>query len=432
MTSERSPSARGRALASRFLLAGRLRASFEQRPRYTTLGALLRRIRRPARSDTEQGTSPQATPHADHRSPRVPGPVAPRDFAAREARRTDAPATQARTHRGVTGWRFVLLTVAFGLTTEHATAVLPSASPATDAERQRVIAQIDEVGRRGFLYEVSRPSSASGGPGSKLFLYGTIHLGRVGSEPFNPPLVKALRGSWRLLLEADPTDGTAAKALAMTLGRYPDGDGLERHVSPELWLRVRTFGARLGLEPERVGRFRPWLLANMVALTELSGAGLDPMLGSELYLTGFARSAGMPITEIEGLETQLRFLAALPEPVQTAQLDEALTDAVADVRAESQALFALWLHGDRAAGDTLVARMHRDAEGRIFERYFVDTLIDERNRAMTDKAEACFDEPGDTFFAVGSLHLFGEAGLLRALERRGYRVVDLQPADSTR
>ena len=304
----------------------------------------------------------------------------------------------------------------------------------TATEQQAVLAQIESVGRRGFLYEVSRPAAAprsASSPSSasrKLFLYGTIHLGRVGSEPFNGPLLQALRQSRRLALEADPTDGERVQRLALQLGQYPDGDGLQRHVSAALMDRVRAFGTRAGLPADRVDRFKPWLLANMVALTEMSGAGLDPALGTELYLSGFARGLQMPIVEVEGLEAQLRLLAALPEALQTAQLDEALADVDrAASQQQSKALFDLWFDGDLAAGEALVAELHRDAADKPFERYFVDVLIDRRNRTMADVAEGYLERPGNTVFAVGALHLFGEAGLLREFARRGYRVVDLQP-----
>ena len=303
------------------------------------------------------------------------------------------------------------------------------ASPATltEAQKAQVLEEIKAVGRRGFLYEVSRPTDADDAGRKKLFLYGTIHLGRIGSEPFNAPLLRALQQSTRLALEADPTDNVNTQALATELGQYRDGDGLQRHVPAALMVRVRAFAAKNGMPADHVGRFKPWLLANMVSLTEMNSAGLDPMLGSELYLSGFARGMQMPIVEIEGVEAQLRLLAGLPDAMQTAQLDEALTELGSnEAQAETKALFDLWFNGDRSAGDALIAELHREAKGRTFEQYFVDDLIDRRNRTMADQAEHYLERPGNTFFAVGSLHLFGEAGLIREFERRGYRVVDLQ------
>ena len=296
----------------------------------------------------------------------------------------------------------------------------------SDADRSRLLEQIDAVGRRGFLYEVSRPA-ADNGRAKRLFLYGTIHVGRVGSDPFNRPVVDALRRSRRLALEADPTDTRAAQRLVVELGHYEDGDGLDRHVPPPLLARVEAFGTTAGIPTVRIARLKPWLLANMVTLKQMNASGLDADLGSELYLAGFARGTRMSIVEIEGIEAQLRLLAELPDPLQAAQLDEALTDAGStDRRDEGRALFEMWLAGDAAAAEALIAEMRVNATNKPFERYFVDTLIDERNRAMADKAENYLERPGNTFFAVGSLHLFGDAGLIRTLERRGYRVVDLQ------
>ena len=301
--------------------------------------------------------------------------------------------------------------------------------PLDATQRQRVLQQIDAVGRRGFLYEVQRPADAIDPSSRKLFLYGTIHLGRTGNEPFNTPVLTALRQSRRLALEADPTDTAAVQRLALDLGRYADGDGLQRHLSPALMARVRAFGDKAGLPAASVARFKPWLLANMVAVTELGGVGLDPSLGTELYLTGFARGIALPIVEIEGVEAQLRFLAAMPDALQVAQLDEALADVDAgDGAAQGKAIFDLWLDGDVAAAEAMLADLRRDAQSRIFERYFLDQLIDRRNVAMADKAIGYLERPGNTFFAVGTLHLFGETGLIREFERRGYRVVDLQPA----
>ncbi|MEO8936904.1 MAG: TraB/GumN family protein [Burkholderiaceae bacterium] len=306
---------------------------------------------------------------------------------------------------------------------------VPLASgPLTAAQQRQILEQIDAVGRRGFLYEVVRPGAA-GAASNKLFLYGTIHLGRVGSEPFNGPLLTALRQSKRLALEADPTDTARTQALALQLGRYGDGDRLQSHVSPALMARVRAFGEKSGMPIDQVGRFKPWLLANMVALNEMNGAGLDPALGSELYLSGFARGLRMPIVEVEGLEAQLRMLAALPDALQTAQLEEALSDVDSnEAQNDGKTLFDLWLRGDGSACAALVDEMHRDDGTKVFERYFIKALIDQRNRTMADKAESYLGQPGNTFFAVGSLHLFGDAGLIREFERRGYRVVDLQPA----
>ncbi|UCE88321.1 MAG: TraB/GumN family protein [Pseudomonadota bacterium] len=52
---------------------------------------------------------------------------------------------------------------------------------------------------------------------------------------------------------------------------------------------------------------------------------------------------------------------------------------------------------------------------------FTRRFIVERNRLMLERMQPRLRE-GNAFIAVGALHLPGEQGLLRLLERRGYRV----------
>ncbi len=328
------------------------------------------------------------------------------------------------------GLRVVLATIVVASSSASSAAVAEGpgdAPPLGDAEQRRVLNQIDTVGRRGFLYAIEKPT-ADATRSQRLYLYGTVHLGRVGSEPFNRPVVAALRDARRLALEADPTDTSMTRRLALQLGRYADGDGLQHHVPAGLLKRLRAFGERNGFSIGQVDRFKPWLLANMIALRGPGTATLDPSLGSELYFSGFARARRLPIFEIEGIEAQLRMLAGLPDALQSAQLEETLAEVDGRPTAidDDEALFDLWRRGDAQAGDAFVEELRREASGRTFGRYFVETLLDARNRTMADQAERYLARPGATFFAVGALHLFGPTGLLREFTGRGYRVIDLQ------
>jgi len=52
---------------------------------------------------------------------------------------------------------------------------------------------------------------------------------------------------------------------------------------------------------------------------------------------------------------------------------------------------------------------------------FMERVVDQRNVRMVERMEE-FLKAGNTFIAVGALHLPGEKGILRLLEARGYRV----------
>lgn len=338
-------------------------------------------------------------------------------------------------------WRRVVAALGLALACANAPAVEPlridadaASGSLTDPQRQAWLARIAAIGRRGFLYDVTPPVRRGQAPsGAHLYLYGSIHLGRDGIEPFNAPVFEALRRSSRLVLEADPSDAARVQALVLRMGRYEEGDDLSRHVPPALLARVEAFGRKRNVPAEQLRRFRPWMLANMVALSDFADAGLDASMGTEMYLAGFARSLGMPIVEIEGMANQLRLLADLPDDLQAAQLDEALADLDAGTHGEqSRELYDIWVAGDRAGAERWMARTRADAAGKPFERHFLDVLIDDRNRTMADAAEAPLKGRDRTFFAVGALHLFGQRGLIAELQRRGYRVRDLQTELPTR
>src|SRR4051794_5865239 len=74
----------------------------------------------------------------------------------------------------------------------------------------------EQVGTRGFLYEV-RPARGQ----RRLFLYGTLHVGKAGQSPFTHAVRQSLSQCSRLALEADVSNLGGAVGQLMSLGMYP-------------------------------------------------------------------------------------------------------------------------------------------------------------------------------------------------------------------
>lgn len=55
---------------------------------------------------------------------------------------------------------------------------------------------------------------------------------------------------------------------------------------------------------------------------------------------------------------------------------------------------------------------------------FLKYLISDRNQVMADRAVPIIDK-GNTFIAVGALHLPGKVGIIELLRAKGYRVTPL-------
>jgi hypothetical protein len=63
------------------------------------------------------------------------------------------------------------------------------------------------------------------------------------------------------------------------------------------------------------------------------------------------------------------------------------------------------------------------------ERDMMKRLLDGRNSNLADRIDELHASGKQVFVAVGSLHMFGPTGLPTLMEKRGYRVeqIDLMP-----
>ena len=71
-------------------------------------------------------------------------------------------------------------------------------------------------------------------------------------------------------------------------------------------------------------------------------AGFVPKSGVELSLTAQAKAAGKPISGLETLEQQIRFMADLPPAAELAMLESMLEDFDKTVPMTEQMLGAVW------------------------------------------------------------------------------------------
>jgi uncharacterized protein YbaP (TraB family) len=209
------------------------------------------------------------------------------------------------------------------------------------------------------------------------------------------------------------------------LAFFPPEDSLANHLPAELLGRLPALGQRYHLPMERMLRMRAWLLAQTFEVLELQRAGLSGGDGVEVILANFARQRQIPVLEIEGFTAQIELLRKEPEDVQRDELQESI-DEIEDGEAAAQAemLLSGWATGDEAAVEAEIAELR--AQDSPFSRYMLTEILEARDTTMTDRAEAFLEEGGVTFFAVGALHLFSDAGLIAQLRRRGYRVENLQ------
>ena len=261
---------------------------------------------------------------------------------------------------------------------------------------------------RGLLWRIEGKSA----PASHVF--GTIHLAdpRVTSLP--TAVMDELNRARSLTLEVklDP-DTILVLAKRMV---YDDGRDLHGVAGPDLFEKAAAITAGLGLPEPLLRMFKPWAVALV-----LSAPQQDPSGVLDIVLARSAAEQGKPVHQLESLEEQIAVFEGMSESDQVVLLGQTVENyerMPTQIRRLVEAYLArdlasLWRISEESGGEGVEAKRLRAV--------FAHRLLEERNVRMAERSEARLKE-GGAFIAVGALHLYGGAGMLSLLEKRGYRV----------
>jgi uncharacterized protein YbaP (TraB family) len=261
---------------------------------------------------------------------------------------------------------------------------------------------------------------ADGKPG-RVYLFGTVHVGRQDMYPLDPAVLSAFDGATALAVEADiAAAGADAAAKLLVIARLPAGTTLSGLLGERDAARVRTALEKHMIPLAAVDSLEPWFVAMTIEVLAASGRGFDPALGIDLHLLKRAAEAKKPIIELEGLDAQLALFDRLPRDAGLALLRTTLeeTDGIAAL----ERIIESWKRGDEAALDGLLNEGRGQGGG---EAALYKLLISKRNLGMAKRAIALAAD-GPVFVAVGAAHLVGPDGVPALLRRRGFTVRQLQ------
>ena len=257
------------------------------------------------------------------------------------------------------------------------------------------------------------------GSHNSVYLLGSIHVLPASAYPLHPALQQAFNNSQRVVFEVDLNTVSQQAVLREfeEVGLYPPGDNLEHHVSPATIKLVKEVLARLGISYKKARQFKPALLGELITsrYTELSGFRED--LGVDRYFYSQAKNSRKPVLGLETVRDQARVLTS-----DDASGEAHLVEAIASLPAAKVILDELVVAWKDGRIKTLDRLLNQDEwnDPKSFESMFV-----QRNQKWLPQIERFLEGDGNYLVIVGSGHLVGDHGLVRALEGRGYRVKQL-------
>jgi uncharacterized protein YbaP (TraB family) len=318
-----------------------------------------------------------------------------------------------------------------------ALAGLPASVPAACGGTDR-LAELAKTDPAAYAGIVSRAAAVPNGEGTfwrvtragvaPSYLVGTFHDAEVAQDPIDPAVLKAITGARLMLVEM-----TADEQARMTQRMMTDPSFVFDPARPALTAGMSTADraaaekalAARGLPLDRVEHMRPLFLLSQLAQPTCSLQAMaegKPVLDSVLMAKG--QAAGVPVKGLETYEEVVASIEAIPEPVLTASMHEALRgmDRLEDFRRTAVDLYRkgeiamlseyeIWT----GAEDLGLAESRR-----LFDEFSAPILA-ERNAAWM-KTMVPEMEQGGVVAVIGAMHLMGKDGLVERLREAGFEV----------
>lgn len=260
---------------------------------------------------------------------------------------------------------------------------------------------------QGVLFQIEKDGESAG------YLFGTIHSEDQRVLALPEPVERAFIESPRLYVEVDMD---AANMLASVAGMLlDDGRVITDLLEPSLYQQTVRAAAQRGLPEVALRHYKPWALAMLLSLPPAeTGRFLD------LVLYQRARTLNKEVSGLETIREQMDLFDTLSEDEQINLLRDALNN-LDQLPTIFQALLERYLKQDLQGLVEINQQLLDSSASELADRFQVKA-VDERNQRMVERLVAPLAQ-GGAFIAVGALHLPGEQGMLRMLERRGYRIV---------
>jgi len=260
--------------------------------------------------------------------------------------------------------------------------------------------------RHGLLWKIETSGAAPS------YLFGTFHSSDPRITTLPCPVKDIFDHAASYTMEMI-TNGAGIVSMAEAMF-FNDGKTLKQVLGEPLYGdTLRAAGASATGRPGGINNMKPWA----VTLT-LGSPRQNAGLFLDMALQFQATRQGKPTYGLETMQEQIAVFNGMSLEDQVSLLRDAVQTRQAMENAMEE-LTVAYLRRDLAALENLSER-YKPADARVYAT-MMDRLLTQRNRNMAKRMHTRLQE-GNTFIAVGALHLPGETGLLKLLSNAGHRV----------
>ncbi len=274
----------------------------------------------------------------------------------------------------------------------------------------------------GLFWKVEKDGAASS------YLFGTMHLSDPRVIDLPAGAAEAFAKADTLIVESDevldPQKAGIALLAQPELTMFTDGKSISDFLDPRQKEELETELKSRGVSYFAVSKMKPWMISSFVALPACELARKQagsPFLDQKLALD--AKAAGKKIVGLETMAEQLQIMSTLPMKSHIKGLVAMLEDPQRSKDA-METLIELYDQGKPGWVGPASEYLYPEDEAGFSMAEFEQKMVIARNHHMADRAAETLAK-GNTFMAVGALHLPGEEGLVELLRAKGFTVSPL-------
>ena len=299
---------------------------------------------------------------------------------------------------------------ALGALLTLSTTVLSAEPPCPPVSAMPTPTQLNEAKRqardRGVLWRLEKD-------GRHSYLYGTLHLGKLGWAVPGRLVTLALRQADIVGMELDPTDPAVAKGM-----NAPQAPQDAPVVSPALRRRLEALATKACVPWGQLEALPPVMIVVTLEMLDARWIGLDGAYGGEFVFGGFANATGKPIVMLETVATQRAALLGGSPAEQIDRIERGVSALEMGATRKSLALLAeAWANGDLERIEREWCECDTRDASEDLER-----LAFSRNPALAASIAELHRSGKRVFAAIGILHLIGDKAVQKLLLARGFKV----------
>lgn len=253
-----------------------------------------------------------------------------------------------------------------------------------------------------------------------VYVGGTVHVLGDADFPLPKEFDQAYQQSAVLVFEMDMAKAQTPEfqQVMMQHMTYQDGRTYADVLKPDTVTKLNTYMQQQGLPVTQLQVFKPSMLSVTLTLVELQRLGIGGKGVDEHFrLQGIADKKSFLFLETP--EQQITYLAQMGEGYEDEFVNYTLDD-LPHLGEMMTKLKAAWRIGDN---DTLYEVTAKD-QAENFPKFY-EQLITERNNNWIPQIESYFQTADVEFVLVGAMHLVGDDGVLKLLEKKGYSISQL-------